>query len=450
MLVTIYFSFSNNLVFALLLYFSIITLMILFISEFVIKIELFLLFIIGVIILFPPIKISSGLPIIRIEEFIMYGIFPLLWFNFRMNKVSVNLNAVFSIMIFTIALSTWHANTFLDYRFTLRDLFEIIKILKIWLVIFIISKTKIEDRVLLKIPVWILYYLFISAIIGILQTENFLSINNYLTPLYSPEHHADYATHRILGTSSNPNDFGLLLNLGIILSLIYWIHNKKGTKLWMLPLIFTMLVTLLLTGSRTSVAALIIVYTSLLFYHLFNPLPRFSKIQILIILIITIVIGLIVGTYIAIDSIQRLVSGINIAEDKSFLMRLSRWQIGWLKFKQSPIFGWGPAKEFQSTVVDSEYLLTLRRYGIVGIFPYLAFFIVPIIHIKKYSKNIITNRWFYNSMISLSFILLITNITSITINNEQIMDLWAILLGITYSLINKRKNENINYKPSLS
>ena len=53
-------------------------------------------------------------------------------------------------------------------------------------------------------------------------------------------------------------------------------------------------------------------------------------------------------------------------------------------------------------------------------------------------------------MISLSFILLITNITSITINNEQIMDLWAILLGITYSLINKRKNENINYKPSLS
>ena len=48
------------------------------------------------------------------------------------------------------------------------------------------------------------------------------------------------------------------------------------------------------------------------------------------------------------------------------LLRYQQWADAINLFKQSPIIGWGPAKAIHTTIVDSEHLLLLRRYGILG------------------------------------------------------------------------------------
>lgn len=75
----------------------------------------------------------------------------------------------------------------------------------------------------------------------------------------------------------------------------------------------------------------------------------------------------------------------------SLLKRFDKWEEAFDLFKQSKIFGWGIAKSIHITIVDSEYLLTLRRYGIVGFIALLSFIYFPIISNTKKSvmlKNI--------------------------------------------------------------
>ena len=56
-------------------------------------------------------------------------------------------------------------------------------------------------------------------------------------------------------------------------------------------------------------------------------------------------------------------------KNTSMLLRYQQWAEAFNLFLKSPIIGWGPAKEIHTTIVDSEHLLLLRRYGILG---YLA------------------------------------------------------------------------------
>ena len=53
-------------------------------------------------------------------------------------------------------------------------------------------------------------------------------------------------------------------------------------------------------------------------------------------------------------------------ENNSMLIRYVNWFDAWNLFKQSPLFGWGPAKSVHETIVDGEHFLLLRRYGLIG------------------------------------------------------------------------------------
>src|SRR5690606_11453934 len=56
----------------------------------------------------------------------------------------------------------------------------------------------------------------------------------------------------------------------------------------------------------------------------------------------------------------------NLSEATSWQKRLMMWEEAFALWLESPVFGWGPAKETMPTYVDNEWLLMLRRYGILG------------------------------------------------------------------------------------
>lgn len=59
------------------------------------------------------------------------------------------------------------------------------------------------------------------------------------------------------------------------------------------------------------------------------------------------------------------------------------------QFLQSPVFGHGPARiMFSEIYTDSEYLQILKQFGLVGLIPYLCYFLVPLVMIWRGIKAI--------------------------------------------------------------
>jgi O-antigen ligase len=58
---------------------------------------------------------------------------------------------------------------------------------------------------------------------------------------------------------------------------------------------------------------------------------------------------------------------LGLAADTSLQARLEQWEPVYPLVRESPLFGWGPAKASMTTLVENEYLFMLRRYGVVGL-----------------------------------------------------------------------------------
>jgi len=76
--------------------------------------------------------------------------------------------------------------------------------------------------------------------------------------------------------------------------------------------------------------------------------------------------------------------------EKSLRTRLDvLWKDAIEQFLQSPVLGHGPARDiFTNVFTDSEYLQILKQYGLVGLVPYLCFFLVPLRMIYKGLKSV--------------------------------------------------------------
>lgn len=70
----------------------------------------------------------------------------------------------------------------------------------------------------------------------------------------------------------------------------------------------------------------------------------------------------------------RMGRGMDLNTDTSWQARLINWEDDLDIWKQSPLLGWGPGKETMTTIVDNEWLLLLRRYGVLGVAVFLLWF----------------------------------------------------------------------------
>lgn len=259
-----------------------------------------------------------------------------------------------------------------------RDFFEIAKLVEYFLIFAFVANLNLKREDFKKYYIFAIFIFLISAAFGFIQYfDLFHDFNESFIEYIAPKHLDEWlGQRRIVGTAGNPNEFGILMVMASSLALIgtLWIKRINFKILSFISFIVFSFV-IILTLSRS---ALIAFLTSLAFILLLKYPQKFGlkgKIRLIFLILPTIIIlGLIVIQIAPPKFIMRITSALNIEADVSFQNRLNIWRENLNIWKQSPIFGWGPGKDAMTTIVDNEWLLLLRRYGIVGVIIFIFLF----------------------------------------------------------------------------
>lgn len=188
---------------------------------------------------------------------------------------------------------------------------------------------------------------------------------------------------RLVSTFLDPNFAGVIINLGLILSIYLWI--KKKTFLLFLGIV-TNSFALILTFSRSA-------YLMLLIALLLLGFLKFRKIMPLLLMTVIIL-------FIAVPRFSERIEGI-LSLDKSASERIDSWNKGFIIFQKNPILGVGfnnlnaASEKYQlvkifskdgghsSSGIDSSFLTVLSTTGVAGFLPYISFWILILINLLK-------------------------------------------------------------------
>ena len=106
--------------------------------------------------------------------------------------------------------------------------------------------------------------------------------------------------------------------------------------------------------------------------------------------------------------------------------------------KESPIIGYGVNKQYfyeRGLYSENEYILMMWRYGAIGLLLYLGMFFIPLWNYFKRRKE--------EGKLQKGFLFLIIIVTVALTNNpyqdKTIMVLNAAMLGLTWPLLNREK-----------
>ncbi|MFZ3130504.1 MAG: O-antigen ligase family protein, partial [Desulfosporosinus sp.] len=285
------------------------------------------------------------------------------------------------------------------------------------------------------------------GIILLLAWSQFLNIGNvnaWLTPFFAQSHLDNLVNAnppRVLGTFGNPNVMGIVSVLVMTL-FVTWFYFWRTDRLSAGVLLFVIALAIKLTFMTISRTALLATASVLVFLSLWAMLKFQWKKEILFKVGVLFVLTLTIFFTSPRDFVSRMNEATNLQKSTSARGHFMRAGNAFELIKQSPILGWGTAKSNMTTLVDNEYALVTRRYGVVGLAFYLWFFLRPAKAALRRAR--ILN--FYGSetgireqkmLLSLAFVavtlaLFVYNITAGTFYNLQLMTLVALFMGIIY------------------
>ncbi|WP_340104029.1 O-antigen ligase family protein [Rhodohalobacter sp. 8-1] len=386
-------------------------------------------------IVLPPLSSLPGLPSIRFEELLFLLIFPLLILKREPVKKDRLYNYfVLAVILFGTAIlfSTFYGRYILGVPVAGRDFFELLKVFKILIVVVAISRFNLKESDIYKLLYVIVFSFFVSSIIGLMQYYGILGFEQITAPYYFANRLHD-VHHRMMGTFLNPNTYGTVITLGAVVTCVLAFYEKdfaRKISLVFLVVFFSFIIAL--TQSRTAIIVLTLALISVIGLNGYTGKLSFKKVA----LIFT-GISLTVFMFLDLlseDVLTRLSTLSNISEDKSWQMRLFAWYLNLSIFSESMLFGWGPAKMIHTTIVDSEYFLTLRRYGIVGFTIYLFIYLIPLYRAYLFqAKEGIAGVMGQIILVSI-IVFLVGNITNPLFHEIQFIDYWMILLGIFFAM----------------
>jgi len=234
--------------------------------------------------------------------------------------------------------------------------------------------------------------ILVTTLISIFQYHNIFSINNYMSVYIGEKNEAlavGYHWRRVIGTFGNPNYWGLFLNFCMIICLYQAIFKRRYIWLTLTPLIF---VSVLYTGSRTTLVSLVISTFIIIYLVRKHKVEKVSKNIIIAMLLISILaVGaklLLSGNHTEIYSGKDRFSADNIT---TLEMRINHWHKMITHTFNHPIrviIGGGESKGKISVYGDNMYIKYFRDYGFIGFMVY----VVLIIYIYRRIMEIIINN----------------------------------------------------------
>jgi len=366
-------------------------------------------------------RIPIGLEI-RFDDILALLLLPFIILtrpNFKINRLLV----FYLLILISFSISTIHGYVFLHVPFSFRDINELFRIFKPFLIIIAIGYCNLQTlssylNSIFKIGAVLLIGL------GFVEFFDILNFRSLFYTLYGFEH--DNSANRIFLTAGNPNIAAAL----VLYYMIYLLQKVllTGDRIVSISKILFLLLVLLMTSSRTAVVVFVVVLLASLYFH--RKRNKFLSITIIFLCIVLAFPLLRYFDYLTLGFIS-----FSEGTNNSMLLRYQQWSEAIKLFYQSPILGWGPAKDLHTSIVDNEYFLLLRRYGIIGCALVINFLFSYIFVFMKHKKeidnlDIRTKSIAYTSLLSLLMVAIIM-ITNNFFSGYQLMPLYVVMIAIT-------------------
>ena len=325
-------------------------------------------------ILLPSISLGSGIPCVRLELVIVLMAWGSFLLRYLTSSLSLRLRSNpaykwFALFGVSILCSIAYAALAKRYSPIGRDFWELGKLLEYFLIFaFVVNlRTSSTD---IKHVYWVALVLFLlSALFGFAQYFNLANINAAVSPYYAPTQMLGLLRHgRITGTTGNPNVFGAMMVLASSLALsgaLFFGRRLSRFFSWLLLAVFILAV--MYTLSRSALVALMIALVFVLFLYAVKGMNVRQFRRLLLAILLLAIIGVVDLQLVPDKFSVRTAELGGITQASSWQVRVERWKETLAIWKESPLFGWGPGKATMTTITDSEWLLLLRRYGLIGV-----------------------------------------------------------------------------------
>ncbi len=326
---------------------------------------------------------------IRMGDILVILLSPLVFFLKTRKTLPIILYSMFCISVF---FSMIWGYAFLNVPPTLRDLNELLR-LTLPLSIFFLSYNTVDAKfwdLLYSVIIYGSIFLILIALLQLYFSQGFIGkfltlyiSNAQLEKMASPENLGAILRKRLFLTGSEPNT-------GAAIAIFFGLNNLSlyfsNAKYKYLLLFIVLSIIIGLTGSRTGILALSMgcIATITLHKQKKSTLLNLKKIIIFLCVFLILFVSAIQSDYIKVG-FRAALSG----DNASVNVRLKNFYDAFKLFKASPMLGWGPAKAIHATIVDGEYFLMLRRYGIFGLFFSLFFLLTLIRSLLKQATKMI-------------------------------------------------------------
>ena len=248
---------------------------------------------------------------------------------------------------------------------------------------------------------------------------------------------------RATGTFSNPNNCGIFLSAsaGLLIGLLSCASTRG--KAWLLSCaLIAVAAAVVGTQSFTGLIALGLVL--LVGGMVMLSRRRYRRRA----LILFIVVAIAMGTFVGVLGIVG--SGVSVVGKRlttanyalaTMAGRITVWTRVALDMADDPsmlVFGMGPQKESETEVVggdiDSEYVMILKRYGLVGFFCFGLFVVLTVAALRSSTlhETAWAQGWYLGALLMLLAIA-VNDVTNVVYANNQLMDIFMFVLGSVLS-----------------
>lgn len=382
----------------------------------------------------------GGLPAIRLEHLLLVVSFIYLvgkgFFKKKLNAKVFMFPMMFIVFAFINIMSI--ANGDLNgYKIVVNDIFELYKILVYVLTFIVVVNLVTSEDDKIRFLKSLNIFIVISNVVSFTQYYNLFNLNvryiKYIAPTQQRALMPGYKWPRVVGLSNNPNVYAYIVVIGLILSIGLFLYSKH--RLYIVSL-GTNFVALLMTRSRTGFVMFIIsLSVFILFYIVQNILKGKISVKDKGRLIGGIgglaIISIFVFMFILPDNLTwRIKEIFNLSSTGSWTARIENWSEYIDYFFRNPIIGTGPVKSIvYQNQPDNEWLLLLKRYGIIGSTYFILTFIVPIALNWSRLKTSMVGKIFISIVIG-SFIYMIP---AVVYHSFQLMSILMILSALALS-----------------
>jgi len=170
---------------------------------------------------------------------------------------------------------------------------------------------------------------------------------------------------------------------------------------------------------------------------------RKTMLKLLVLFLLTVILTLTASE----DFYYRINDGLDFRNSNSAQGHFRQWADAGEAIAGSPIFGWGTQKATMTTIVDNEYALYTRRYGLIGLALYLTLFFKPFRvawrRVKEKAQMVYGEFGDHQTLLCMAFTaatlaVLIYNVFAGIFYNLQLMTFFSVFMGLVYGTLKRR------------